>query len=210
MCFQRESGDPVRGCLGSNTHTSTDYCMKAIYAGPNGVELTLAALATEAPTEAPTTSLAPSSSPPTISPTTSLAPSSSSVPSAIPTTSSAPTPFPTTATPTARPTRRPTPRPTNRPTTPRPTKNPSGLLDYFTTKNDNLKGECEGDCNSDADCAVSSCLYTKCGKLSVHVSNPLHIIFLYSNSYLLSQHRVISFVIYEKQERIYLAVKGLQ
>lgn len=174
--------------------------MKAIYAGPNGVELTLAALATEAPT----TSLAPSPPPPTISPTTSAAPS------IIPTTSSAPTPFPTTETPTARPTRRPTPRPTEKPTTPRPTKNPSGLLDYFTTKNDNLKQECEGDCNSDADCAVSPCLYTKCGKLSVHdVSNPLHIILLYSHSYLLPQHRVISFVTYEKQERIYLAVKGL-
>ena len=150
----------MRGCLGSNTHTKTDYCMKAIYAGSNGVELTLAALATEAPTEtpttsAPTTSLAPTPTPPTISPTTSAAP---------------------TETPTARPTRRPTPRPTNRPTTPRPTKNPSGLLDYYTTKNDNLKKECEGDCNSDADCAVSSCLYTKCGKLLVlqlhDVSNP--------------------------------------
>jgi hypothetical protein len=131
--------------------------MKAIYAGPDGVALTLAALATEAPT----TSLAPTPTPPTISPTTS------SAPSIIPTTSSAPTPFPTTETPTARPSGSPTPR---------PTKNPSGLLDYYTTKNDNLKQECEGDCNSDADCAVSLALYTKCGKLSVwylhDVSNP--------------------------------------
>ena len=160
MCFQRDSGDPVRGCLGSNTGTSTDYCMKAIYAGPDGVELTLAAQATEAPTtSAPTTSLAPTPTPPTISPTIS------SVPSVIPTTSSAPT---------ARPTRRPTERPTNRPTTPRPTKNPSGLLDYYTTKNDNLKQECEGDCNSDADCAVSL-VYTQNVESyqSLHdVSNP--------------------------------------
>ena len=41
------------------------------------------------------------------------------------------------------------------------------LTFYYTTKNDNLKQECEGDCNSDADCAVSLALYTKCGKLSV-------------------------------------------
>ena len=38
-------------------------------------------------------------------------------------------------------------------------------------------------------------------------SNPPHNI--YSHSYILPQHRVISFVTYEKQERISLAVKGL-
>ena len=110
ICFQRDSSDPVPGCLGMD-RSQNDYCIR----DPNA-EPTPPPTLSPAPSSNPTSTSSPTSSyQPTLRPTTSASPTASpsdfpslvptDFPSVTPTISPAPTisPVPT-ATPTAAPT----------------------------------------------------------------------------------------------------------